>query len=205
MKVFKRTSIYLLAILYFLPAASYAAADPADVIHYDKKTDALTVHVDHMPLGEVLQKIGAKSGIKFSTAADLNRPVTMDFTAMPLDKAINSLVRPSSSAMIYSRKEDGTVVLSSVKIFDKEGGSSLSVENNRVRSLDKRADVPPAGGGFLGAAGVDRMVRENSGNDRRYRDSGTAVQDSDSPPGGASGSIRSALDASSSGGIRQNR
>lgn len=131
MRFFKNAAVHFFlawVILAAILVTTSMAAGPAEGIHYDKKAGTLTLHVQEMPLNEVLQTVSAASGLKLSIQADLNRPVTMDFTAVPLDKAIHRLVQPNSSAMIYSKKEDGVVVLTSVKVFDK-GGAPSSPEN----------------------------------------------------------------------------
>ena len=186
------------------------AAGPVEGIQYDKKSGTLTVHVQDMPLNEVLQTVSAESGLKLSIQADLNRPVTMDFTTVPLDKAIHRLVQPNSSAMIYSKKEDGEVVLTSVKVFDK-GSTPSSPENLPTPRLTGRSSrsahgsTDPSVGRFeAGARGgpADQGSNRNNKKNRNQRD--PAASDSGAQASGATGS-QSTTAGSSGGGGRRGR
>jgi hypothetical protein len=120
---------WIFAIGHVLAGMSVTAAGPVAGVHYDKQADMLTVHVIDIPLNEILRTVSAASGFKLSMQTDLNRSVSMNFTSVPLDKAIHRLVQPNSSAMIYTKKEDGAVVLTSVRVFDKEETLSSSSKN----------------------------------------------------------------------------
>ena len=157
MRFYRETVIFwVCVVLHAALGMTVAAADLVSGVKYDKKSDTLTVHVQDMPLNEILQTVSAASGLKLSIQADLNRPVTMDFTAVSLDKAIHRLVQPNSSAMVYSKKEDGAVVLSSVKIFDK-GGASSSPENLPTPRMtgrsNNRSGTDQTVGRFAGVSG----------------------------------------------------
>jgi hypothetical protein len=128
MRLFIPVAVYFWGT-WILLHASLAAAGPIEGVHYDKKAGTLTVHVQETPLNEILQAVSVASGLKLSIQGDLNRPVTMDLTAVPLDRAIHRLVQPNNSAMIYSKKEDGAIVLTSVKVFDRGGTLSSPPEN----------------------------------------------------------------------------
>jgi hypothetical protein len=171
------------------------AAGPAEGVHYDQKTRSLTLHVQDMPLNEILQTVSAASGFKLSIQADLNRPVTMDFARVPLDQAIRRLVQPNSSAMIYSKTEEGAVVLTSVKIFDKGETQSSPQENlpiprppgPRSRSVYGNSDRGVSGfsndrGGPPNQVGGDRNNRRNRGRRR-----GADLLDAGSQRGSATG------------------
>jgi hypothetical protein len=158
-----------------------------------------------MPLGEILLKVGAKSGVKFTIEADLNRPVTTELTSVPLDKGIHSLVQPNSLAMIYSKKEDGTVVLTSVRIFDKQGPNSLSSEPLRrfntlrgfpvYRDADRAARPRP---GVNPAAG-------NGQRSRSHRDAEIVLPDSDSQADSEAGPDENTSELFSTDVLRQGR
>lgn len=180
-------------ILPTILATTTMAAGPTEGIQYDKKTGTLTVHVQDMPLNEVLQMVSAASGLKLSVQADLNRPVTMDFTAVPLDKAIHRLVQPNSSAMIYSKKEDGAVVLSSVKIFDKGGTPSSPSENLPMPRVTGRRNNQSNNDSTKGGGGGGPADQGGSGrNNRRNRgQQGGAASDSSAQASGTAGTTGS--------------
>ncbi len=210
-----RAAINFFLVWLILPTilvTTTMAAGPSDGVHYDKKTSTLTVHVQDMPLNEVLQTVSGAAGLKLSIQADLSRPVTMDFSAVPLDKAIHRLVQLNSSAMIYSKKEDGAVVLSSVQIFDKGNTPSSPSENlpsprrfNRRNDASAYRGADQAGGQFSGSGGGGPANQgggggKNRGN--RGQQSG-ATSDTGSQASGATGATGS--QSTAGGGGRRGR
>jgi len=217
MRFFRKAAIHLFwifAIWYALQGMSVTAAGPVEGVHYDKQTEMLTVHVYEMPLNEILRTISTASGFKLSMQAGLNRSVTMNFTAVPLDEAIHRLVRPNSSAMIYSKKEDGAIALTSVRIFDN--GETLSsslpeVTGRRNRSGGSSHDSNDRAVGNLAQSIRESLMDQNSnGRNRRNRHQRGAdaiASGSGSQKGGAIGETGSQSPSGtySSGDERSNR
>jgi len=220
MRFFRKAAIYFFWAWMTTCAALVMTAAAADLpvgqagsvsgVKYDKKSDTLTVHVQDMSLNEILQTVSAASGFKLSMQADLNRPVTMDFTAVPLDKAIHRLIQPNSSAMIYSKKEDGAVVLTSVKIFDKGGTPSSPPENLPVPRVTGRrnnrsvyGNADQAVGSFAGGGGSrnNKRNRSQGGTDTSASDTGSQA----SGAAGTTGSQGATAGGSSEGGGRRGR
>jgi hypothetical protein len=209
-----RFFIWVTIYSFWAWVALYAAATagPVEGIHYDKKAGTLTIHVQDMSLGELLQKVSADADFKFSIEADLNRPVTIDFTGVPLDQAIHRLVQPNSSAMIYSKKAGGAVVLSAVQIFDE--GTPLPpgrlpplprpmIRNNRFSGY---GGSNQAGGRFSGGGGGGSANQGGGGGgggrNRRNRDQGSsaASPDTGSQTSGATGTTGTTGSQETAGG-----
>jgi len=194
MRFYRKAAVYFFLAWVAAWMISYAtlgmtlAAGPVEGVHYDSKARTLSLHVQAMPLNEILQTVSAQSGLKLVIQADLNRPVTMNFAQVPLDQAIRRLVQPNSSAMIYSKEEDGAVVLTSVKIFDKGETLSSPQENPPTprplpRSPEPRSRSVYGNSDSRGPANQSGDDRNSRRNRRRRR--GADFLDTGSQTGGA--------------------
>ena len=95
----------LVALLTSAPALRAAEALPARVIEY--RNDALTVRLDKVPLGEVLQEIARQTNAEIRGELSEPREVTARFDNVPLPEALDRLLDDQNYALIYG--SDGSL------------------------------------------------------------------------------------------------
>jgi hypothetical protein len=75
------------------------------VIDYQQDDQTLTVHLNGMPLDQVLETLSKQTHIHFLPPDPAktfdSRPVTATFERMPIERAIKQLLGPSNTAMLY--------------------------------------------------------------------------------------------------------
>ena len=76
-----------------------ASVRDADAIRYAE--DALSVHVAHASLADLLQEIGRQSGVRIRGQFDDARQVTADFTDVPLPEALHRLLGNQNFVLMY--------------------------------------------------------------------------------------------------------
>lgn len=87
-------------------AQTAAQAGPAkSAIDYHSKSRTLTVHLNGMPLRQVMDDLARQTHIRFQPPPPEkefdSRPVTASFERMPIERAIKQLLGPSNTAMLY--------------------------------------------------------------------------------------------------------
>jgi hypothetical protein len=82
-----------------------AASGTTTAIEYHQDDRTLTVHLNGMPLDQVMEMLSQQTHIRFlppdSAKTFDSRPVTATFERMPIERAIKQLLGPSNTAMIY--------------------------------------------------------------------------------------------------------
>lgn len=90
-------------------ADSGASVGTGLVYHADEQT--LSAHLNNQPLNQVIEELSKQTRIHFrppeSDNTFDNRPVTVSFDRMPIDRAIKQLLGPSNTAMIYGTVRPG--------------------------------------------------------------------------------------------------
>jgi len=91
--------------------------------HHDNRT--LTVHLNGLPLNQVMEELSKQTHIRFRPPAPAqtfdSRPVTASFDQMPIERAIKQLLGPSNTAMLYGATQQpggGTPRLMEVRVLD---------------------------------------------------------------------------------------
>jgi len=106
------------------PAAP--AGPSGSAIDYQSNNRTLTVHLNGLPLRQVIEELSKQTRIRFRPPAPDqtfdNRPVTASFERMPIERAIKQLLGPSNTAMLYGPAPDsgrGTQpALAEVRVLD---------------------------------------------------------------------------------------
>ena len=87
--------------------------------------DLLTVHVQDVPLKELLQEIARQSGLSVVGPGSLNEKITIQFDQLPFDEGMRLILRHHSFALAYAQQTPGephSTILQPTKlwIFSKE-------------------------------------------------------------------------------------
>lgn len=91
--------------------------------HPDNRT--LSVHLNGLPLNQVMEELSKQTHIRFRPPAPAqtfdSRPVTASFERMPIERAIKQLLGPSNTAMLYGTAPQpggGKPLLMEVRVLD---------------------------------------------------------------------------------------
>ncbi|MBI3620651.1 MAG: hypothetical protein HY208_00485 [Nitrospirae bacterium] len=135
----RRVFFFLLAVagatvaLAGLPSPSARAQTTAPVspsnpeieYHADKRT--VTVHLNGMPLRQVIEELSQQTQIRFRPPAQAqafdNRPITASLEQMPIERAIKQLLGPSNTVIIYGAQHTANgrrnyPAITEVRVFD---------------------------------------------------------------------------------------
>jgi hypothetical protein len=87
-------------------AQTSAPAGPSgQAIDYHAESRTLTVHLNGLPLRQVMEALSKQTHIRFRPPPPVqefdSRPVTASFNRMPIERAIKQLLGPSNTAMLY--------------------------------------------------------------------------------------------------------
>jgi len=81
------------------------AAPSGSPIEYHANQQTLTVHLNGLPLNQVMEELSKQTHIRFRPPDPAHtfdsRPVTASFERMPIERAIKQLLGPSNTAMLY--------------------------------------------------------------------------------------------------------
>ena len=101
--------IFVLSTTMAQTADAGATAGTGIIYHADERT--LSAHLNSLPLNQVLEEVSKQTHIQFRPPEPDktfdNRPVTVSFDRMPIDRAIKQLLGPSNTAMIYGSVRPG--------------------------------------------------------------------------------------------------
>lgn len=114
-----------------------AVDDHPPAIDYHPNHRTLTVHVNDLPLQQVIEELSKQTHIRFRPPAPAqlfdNRPVTASFERMPIERAIKQLLGPSNTAMLYGTARTAgpgaQPVLKEVRVLDMGIIPSLASSN----------------------------------------------------------------------------
>jgi hypothetical protein len=101
------------------------ATSSGQAIDYDHGNRTLSVHLNGLPLNQVMDELSKQTHIRFRPPAPAqtfdSRPVTASFERMPIERAIKQLLGPSNTAMLYGTARQpggGTPRLMEVRVLD---------------------------------------------------------------------------------------
>jgi len=120
----------ILCVLIFLPLAlGTPDFSLASDISLSYESDRLTVDVSNAPLYEVLEKLSAEYGMIVLVDQTIQeKPITVKFTNIPIEKAVKRLAHPYSSATIFSKRLNPAgkeeFYISELKVFESDTGKA---------------------------------------------------------------------------------
>lgn len=93
-------------VLFSAEAPTVSPSPPSgQAIDYHPDNRTLTVHLNGLPLDQVMDELSKQTHIRFRPPDQGktfdSRPVTASFERMPIERAIKQLLGPSNTAMIY--------------------------------------------------------------------------------------------------------
>jgi len=98
----RRTALWLLGLALAFAAASAAEDATPHLIRYED--DRLSVHLERVPVGQVLAEIARTSGAEIRGEVRDPRDVTAEFENVPLSDALHRLLGDQNFALIYGDK-----------------------------------------------------------------------------------------------------
>jgi hypothetical protein len=107
------------------------------LIHFNQPN--LTVQADHVPMGSLLEKIARETGINIVLKGPADQPVSVSFSAVPLDLAIRRLLTGASIAFTYTSSPDGKGTRLTDVFVTMDAGS------NTINKFVANADTPAQG------------------------------------------------------------
>jgi len=200
------------------------SSGPAPAIDYHPDNRTLSVHLNGLPLNQVMEELSKQTHIRFRPPAPDqtfdSRPVTASFERMPIERAIKQLLGPSNTAMLYGtaqQSEGGTPRLMEVRVLDlgvipvlatSETPSTAPIIRMspealaaRREEIQKRREERQARSNERRGGGGGRRGNSNSANQAASQNSSNP---SSEQPGGQSGGGQSSGDrgsgANASGG-----
>lgn len=108
---------------------------------------AVSVQIEEVPLGEVLNQVGTQGNIKVKISGDEgNRKISEHFSSLPMEKALHRLLRGTNYALIYRNDENNGNKSSVTSIVVMNPGEEAPAieepQGNEIPSIhDDKPDV----------------------------------------------------------------
>ena len=147
------------------------SAEPRSEIKINLRAGTLSVHINNMPLVDILRTIGDEAGFKLVALGSLKSRITQNFSDIPLAEGIHRLVGNRSVAIMYQIVDapDNRKKLQDIKevwVFGSVRAAADGPVSDTRESLSKN-DAAIVSSGDLGQPeNLESVDRTESPNDR---------------------------------------
>jgi|GEM_PF-2070105 len=128
----------------------FCKAAPAETISVSLNGDRLTVDIKDAPIKKILEVLSLKCEASiFMDKSIEDKRVSVSFKDQPMEKAIKRLVAPYNSAVVFSRKQNGSgkkeLYISKIKVFESSKGKNIvRISKPAVPAVADIPEVPEA-------------------------------------------------------------
>lgn len=135
------TRVVLVALV--LAGRAVAGDPPPRVIQY--REDKVTIRVEAVPVGEVLDELKRQSGAEIRGQAPKERPVTTEFTAVPVKDALERLLGAQNFTLTYDAKGQLTLIDLKGAPEEKRAVAAPVAAAEPARTPRSASDLAPVG------------------------------------------------------------
>ncbi len=115
-------------------------ADPLNSIHIEESDKGITIQVDDATLGEVLQSIEGKTGIRFHVSPSvINDRITLNLNAPDWQTAMKLLLEPYGRAELWNPRLD----LTEIHVLSRADDSAVPQKQRKASASTSGTTPPP--------------------------------------------------------------
>jgi hypothetical protein len=147
-----------------------AAAGQSSEIKVNHRDGTLSVHINDMPLVDILQTIGDAVGFKLIVLGSRESRITQNFSNIPLAQGIHRLVGNRSVAIMYQIVDapDNRKELQDIKevwVFDSGGAAADSPDSDTREELSKIDSAVVSSDDLIQSEKIESDAKTESPND----------------------------------------
>lgn len=150
----------LLSLFLILPLPTFAGTTATPKVHYLAATDRLSIHAENCSLRTLLAQIVLQTSVDISMAQGAETRVTLNFSDLPLETGLKTLVRAAgvNHLMVYGKNGVNHPMVLALKVLP--AGVNNTTDLTPVITRLSEAAPRARGNVAANAAGIHTLVQQ---------------------------------------------